>query len=91
VVRVPVMQHASGEPIHTTRQNGELRCDHPYLTAVVRLRQSEPNEQSATAFIPSSPTAVTLPDVFFRGPRDRVLAYSFDRQAYVAVHDSGAA
>ena len=71
--------------------NGELRHDHPYLTAVVHLRQDlwEPDQHSATVFIPSSPTAVPLPDVFFRGPRDRVLEYSFDRQAYVAVHDPG--
>ena len=55
VVRVPVGQYGSEEPVHTVGRNVELRHDHPYLTAVVHLRQSESNEHSATAFIPSSP------------------------------------
>lgn len=69
--------------------NGELRHDHPYLTAVAVLHQSlsEPHEHSATVFIPGSEAAVPLAKVFFRGPRDRVLEYSFEQQAYVAVHD----
>jgi hypothetical protein len=93
VVRVPVGKHGSGSPVHTVGHNGELRHDHPYLTAVAVLHQSlyEPQDHSATVFIPSSPTAVYLPDVFFRGPRDRVLEYSFEQEACVAVHDPGAA
>jgi hypothetical protein len=93
VVRVPVGPGVAATPIHTVGHNGELRHDHPYLTAVAILHQSllEAQEHNATVFIPGSRTAVPLPDGFFRGPRDRVLEYSFDRQAYVAVHGSGAA
>lgn len=88
VVRMQVGS-VTGPPIHTVGHNGELRHDHPYLTAVVVLFRSllEPEHHAATVYIPSSSEAVTLPEVFFRGPRDRVLEYSFDRQAYVAVHD----
>src|SRR5205085_10860676 len=91
VVRVPVGPVANGSPVHTVGHNGELRHDHPYLTAVVLLHKSlwEPHEHSATVFIPSSEAAVPLADVFFRGPRDRVLEYSFERQGYVGAPDPG--
>jgi hypothetical protein len=93
IVRVPVGRHASGSPLHTVGRNGELRHDHPYLTAVALVYEHlwEPGHYSATVFVPSSGEAVRLPDVFFRGPGDRVLEYSFDRQAYLAVHEPVAA
>ena len=91
VVRVPVGPGVAATPEHTAGRNGELRHDHPYLTAVVILHEDlcERHDHSAMAIIPSSPVAVPIPDVFFHGPRDRVLEYSFERQAYVAVHDPG--
>jgi hypothetical protein len=89
VVRMHVGSTATGPPIHTVGQNGELRHDHPYLTAVVVLYRSlgEPEHYAAVVYVPNSGEAVALPDVFFRGPRDRVLEYSFDLRAYTAVHD----
>jgi hypothetical protein len=88
VVQLPSRGRAV--PVHTVGRNGELRYDHPYVTAVAVLAQSYSGEHHATVFVPSSADAVPLPDVFFRGPRDRVLEYSFDPQAYVAVHDPAA-
>ena len=40
----------------------------------------EPRDYRATVFVPSSAEALPLPSVFFRGPHDRVLEYSFERQ-----------
>jgi len=93
VVKVSVEIGATpAAAVHTVGRNGELRHDHPYLTAVVVMYRAlwEPEHHAATVYIPNSPDAVPLPDTFFRGPRDRVLEYSYERQAYVAVHDPAA-
>jgi hypothetical protein len=93
IVQVPVGRYGSGAPVHTVGRNGELRHDHPYLTAVALVYEHayEPGVYSATVFVPGSEQAPPLPEVFFRGPTDRVLAYSFERQAYVTVHEPAAA
>lgn len=89
VIRVP--RNGSGAAIKSVGLNGELRNDHRYLTAVVVLHEHliprGGHRFYARAFIPSAPDAVRLPDVFFRGPYDRVLEYSFERQRYISAHE----
>ena len=65
-------------------RNGELRHDHPYVTAVVHIDHSGEHPRART-FITNSPGAVPLPPVFFRGPDDLVWEYSDEASAYVPV------
>lgn len=58
------------------------------VRAILDGRQTEPEGGYlfAHTFIPNSGDAVPLPDVFFRGPRDLVLEYSYDEQRYLSLH-----
>jgi len=88
ILRVPVKPTAAA-PMHTVGRNGELAREHGHVTAVVLLRTPLGDDRpSVEAFIPNNGEAVQLPESFFRGPRDAVLEYSYDEQAYVLVHPS---
>jgi hypothetical protein len=78
-------------PRHAIGDNGEVRQDHPHLTAlaVIHERVAEPETPFAHAFIPNSDAAVPLPPGLFRGPHDRIWEYSLERRAYVVVRDHG--
>jgi hypothetical protein len=83
-VRLPVLRsgRAAGEPMFVTGRNGELRNDHPYVSAVVAIHERSVFENFAHTFITDSPDAVPLPKVFFRGPSDSTFVYSADDDRY---------
>lgn len=74
-----------GSATLTAGRNGELRHDHPYISAVMVIHERSVDEHVAHTFITNSPQALTLSTVFFRGPNDLVFEYSDNQQAYVEV------
>ncbi len=72
-VRVPVSARGPVGPTElAATRNGELRNDHPYVSAVVVIRERSESEHFAETFVTHSPDAIPLPPVFFRGPDDLV-------------------
>jgi hypothetical protein len=63
--------------------NGELRHDHPYISAVSVVHARTPTEHVADTYITRSPDAMALSPAFFRGTNDRVFEYDADQGAYV--------
>jgi hypothetical protein len=61
------------------------------IRAILAGRKTEPDGGYlfTHTFIPGGADAVPLPDVFFRGPRDVVWEYSYEKQRYAVVHDPG--
>jgi hypothetical protein len=86
-VRVPV---SGGGPVGgagwVAGRNGELRNDHPYISAVTYIDHSAEHPRART-FITNSPAAVPLSPVFFRGAEDLVWEHSDEASSYVPVHD----
>jgi hypothetical protein len=66
-------------------RNGELRNDHPYVSAVVHIDHRAAEHPCARTFITNSPDAAPLSPVFFRGTDDLVWEYSEQQSAYVPV------
>ena len=67
-------------------RNGELRNNHPYVSAVVHIDHAADHPRARTV-ITGSPHAVPLSPVFFRGPDDLVWEYSDEASAYLPVDD----
>jgi hypothetical protein len=87
VIRVPVspeLQGPAGPASWGADRNGELRHDHPYVTAVVHIDHSGEHPRART-FITNSPGAVPLSPVFFRGPDDLVWEYSDEASEFAPV------
>lgn len=86
-VRLEVLRsgRAAGEPMFTTGRNGELRNDHPYISAVVVIHERSVFEHFAHAFVTNSPEAMPLSEVFFSGPRDSTFLYSANDDRYHRV------
>jgi hypothetical protein len=69
--------------VYVADRNGKLTNDHPYISAVVVVR--EPNGRNAhrvDVFLAASATAVVLPETFFDGPDDRVFAFDAGSSAF---------
>ena len=86
-VRLPLTATGTpvGEPMFITGRNGELRNDHPYISAVVAIHERSVFEHFAHVFVTNSPGAVPLPEVFFSGPSDSTFLYSADDDRYHRV------
>ena len=79
-VRIPISTTGSG-PIGpaalATGRNGELRHDHPYLTAVVVVHERFDDTHQSETYITHSPDAEPLPERFFvAGPGDVLYDYA---------------
>lgn len=62
-------------PTLTAGRNGELRNDHPYLSAVTVLHRNW-DKYLAHTFVTNSPGATPLSPAFFSGPDDLVFDYT---------------
>ena len=73
----PAIGAAEGDPVWIADRNGKLTNDHPYISAVVFVR--EPGHGATghrvDVFKTASATATALPTVFFDGPADRVFEF----------------
>lgn len=73
-VRIPISATASGAvgpTVVAAGRNGELRNDHPYLTAVVVVHERFDDTHNSETYITHSPGAEALPERFFAaGPAD---------------------
>ncbi len=86
-VRIPVSASGPVGPAGWgAGRNGELRHNHPYVSAVVHIDHAAEHPRART-FITGSPHAVPLSPVFFRGPDDLVWEYSDEASAYLPVDD----
>ena len=67
----------------TTARNGELRNDHPYVSAVVAIEEDLfGGKHRADTFLTNSPEAEALSPVFFAGERDAIFDYSSETGTY---------
>jgi hypothetical protein len=80
----PVLGGPVGPASFAAGRNGELRHDHPYVSAVTVIN-NESGYLRAFTFITKSAEAVPLSPVFFRAPDDWVWEYNDEHS-----HDAGA-
>lgn len=64
-------------------RNGELRHDHPSISAVVVVHELPTGRHRSDAYVTHSPAALALPPVFFAGPADAFYDYSTATDSYV--------
>jgi len=82
-VEVPVSQSGPVGPARfTAGLNGELRNDHPYISAVVVIH-SIAGRHVAHTYVTHSPGAANLPPAFFSGEGDVVFDYSHEDGKYL--------
>jgi len=71
-------------------RNGELRNDHPYVSAVVGIEENFlSGKHRADTFITNSPGAEPLSPVFFTGDGDSLYEYSAQTGTYVLREFAG--
>ena len=86
-VVVPILTSgggAAGPASLVNGRNGELRNDHPYISAVVAVHelQASPGSYRSDAYVTHSPQAVALASVFFSGESDAFYDYSEATDTY---------
>jgi hypothetical protein len=64
-------------------RNGELRHDHPYISAVVVVHELHTGQHRSDAYVTHSPDAVALSSAFFAGADDAFYDYSSSTDSYV--------
>lgn len=83
-VQVPVAPSGPvGPATLISGMNGELRHDHPYISAVVVIHEALVGRHHAHAFVTRSPGAVALSPAFFRGEDDLVFEFSDEAGKYL--------
>jgi hypothetical protein len=79
---VPLGGHADQATLVNGR-NGELRNDHPYVSAVLVVHDLGDGAYRSDAYITNSSNAALLPSALFAGPKDAFYDYEASLDAYV--------
>ena len=79
---VPLGGHADQATLVNGR-NGELRNDHPYVSAVLVVHDLGDGAYRSDAYITNSSNAAPLPSALFAGPKDAFYDYEASLDAYV--------
>lgn len=73
----------AGPAVLVSGRNGDLRHDHPYISAVVVVHELHTGQHRSDAYVTHSPDAPTLLSGFFSGPDDAFYDYSSSGDTYV--------
>lgn len=84
-IHLPILPSGgqAGPATLVSGRNGELRHDHPYVSAVVVIHELHTGQHRSDAYITHSPEAVTLPSGFFAGVDDAFYDYSSYTDSYL--------